>query len=311
MKTSLKKAAATTALVGGGLVLWTAATAAAATAMVPADGAFVDVPGGRLHYVDTGGPGPVAVMLHGLYGQLRNFSYALADELSGYRLILVDRPGWGYSTVTGTQPTVEEQARMVADLIDALGLTRPLLVGHSMGGAVALALALNHPAKVRAVALIAPLTQPMREMPAILRTPPAPAPLRGLAAWTTAVPFLTLTGGAMAKHVFSPDPVPGDFGTHGGGALALRPSSYEAGTFELHDANRSMKAMTPRYGDITTPVAILYGRDDKLLDPALQGTRTAGEIPGATLKMIAGGHMIPVTHPAETAAWLREVATRA
>jgi pimeloyl-ACP methyl ester carboxylesterase len=306
---TLKTAAATTALIGGALALWTALAAGTADAMVPADGAFVDVPGGRLHYVDTGGTGPVIVMLHGLYGQLRNFSYALADRLrNDHRLILVDRPGWGHSIVEGGQPPIERQAAMIADLIDTLGLDRPLLVGHSMGGAVALAVALDHAAKVRGIALIAPLTQPMRELPAVFRGNVPPPALGGLAAWTIAVPMTTLTGALVAKKIFAPDPVPGDFGTRGGGMLALRPSAYEAGAFELRDANRALRGLVPRYGSITVPVAILYGRDDQLLDPAWQGERTAAAIPGATLTQIAGGHMLPVTWPAETAAWLRDVA---
>lgn len=305
MKDTWKKAAATTALVGGGLALWTALAAGASEALVPADGDFVDIPGGRLHYVDTGGDGPVVVLLHGLYGQLRNFSYALGAELADHRLILVDRPGWGHSSVDGTHPTIETQARMVADLIDALGLDRPLLAGHSMGGAVALSIALDYAAKVRGVALIAPLTQMMDHMPPIFRGKAPPAPLRGLAAWTVGIPLTTLTGPVVSKHVFAPDPVPMDFGTRGGGLTALRPSSYQAGAAELGDANRALAGMVPRYGGIAIPVAILYGDDDHLLDPDTHGTITAAAIPGATLRRIGGGHMIPVTHPAETAAWLR------
>ncbi|MEP9401336.1 alpha/beta hydrolase [Sphingomonas sp. VNH70] len=309
MTNKLRKTAVTTALIGGVLVGWTAIAAVAADAMVPPDGRFVDVPGGRLHYVDTGGDGPVIVMLHGLYGQLRNFSYALTAELErDHRLILIDRPGWGHSTVEGTQPPIEVQARMIADAIDALGLDRPLLVGHSMGGAVALALALDHPAKIGGVALIAPLTRPLAALPAVFTGKAPPAPLRALAAWTIATPLSSLTGLLVAKKIFAPDAVPGDFGTRGGGMASLRPSAYEAGAFEIHAANPSLEAMVPRYGVLAKPVAILYGRDDNLLDPLLHGEATAAAIPAATLTTIAGGHMLPVTHPGEVARWLRPLA---
>ena len=308
MEDTLKKAATTTAWVGGALALWTTLAAGASEMLVPADGDFVDVPGARLHYVDTGGDGPAILLLHGIYGQLRNFTYALTDQLKDHRLIVVDRPGWGHSTVEGEHPTIETQARMVADLIDALGLDRPLLVGHSMGGAVALAMAVNQPAKIRGVALIAPLTQRVTEMPGVFRGKAPPAAVRGLAAWTVGVPLTTLTGPAVSKQVFAPDAVPMDFGTRGGGLAALRPSSFEAGAVELRDANRALSTMIPRYGAIKLPVVILYGRDDELLDPHSQGDVTAGEIPGAVLTKIGGGHMIPVTHPAETAAWLRTAA---
>lgn len=298
-------------LLGSGLVLWSALAARGAEAMVPADGTFVDVPGARLHYVDTGGDGPVIVMMHGLYGQLRNFSYALTRALQGdYRLILVDRPGWGHSTVTAReQPTIPQQAGMIAAMIDALSLDKPLLVGHSMGGAVALSVALDHADCIRGLALIAPLTRPIDDLPPALKGRAAPAGLRGLVAWTLAVPIGSFTAPAAAKRIFAPDPVPRDFAVRGGGALALRPKSYSAGSFELHDANRALDTMVPRYGAITLPVAILYGRDDRLLDPASQGQRTADAIPGAAMTTIEGGHMVPVTWPVETAAWLRRVAT--
>ncbi|KQM57955.1 lactone esterase [Sphingomonas sp. Leaf16] len=305
----MKKAATTTALIGGALALWTALAASAAEALVPADGEFVDVPGARLHYVDTGGDGPPIVLLHGIYGQLRNFTYALTGQLADHRLIVVDRPGWGHSAVEGDHPTIETQARMIADLIDALGLDRPLLVGHSMGGAVALAMALNQPSKIRGLALIAPLTQRMTAMPPMFRGKAPPAAIRGLAAWTVGIPLTTLTGPVVSKQVFAPDPVPADFGTRGGGLIALRPSSFQAGAAELTDANRALATMVPRYGAIRLPVAILYGQGDELLDPVRQGEVTTGEIPGATLTMIGGGHMIPVTHAADTAAWLRTAAT--
>ena len=68
-----------------------------AQAAVPADGHFVRVNGKRVHYRDEGS-GPTIVMIHGLAGQMRNFSYALLDKLaSDHRVILIDRPGSGYS----------------------------------------------------------------------------------------------------------------------------------------------------------------------------------------------------------------------
>jgi pimeloyl-ACP methyl ester carboxylesterase len=294
---------------GLGLAGWSAYVASKAEEMVPADGSFADVAGARLHYVDKG-EGPPIVMVHGLMGQLRNFSHSLSDRLArDHRVVLVDRPGWGHSSIEGPRPGIMAQARMIAELIEQLGLEKPLLVGHSMGGAVSLALASERPELVRGLALIAPLSQVVTEVPTAFAGLLAPAPLRPVMAWLAAVPVGMLTGPKVAQAIFAPDPVPADFGTRGGGALALRPKSYMAGSFELQHAPIDMATLVPRYGALRVPVHILYGRQDNVLDPALNGERTAAAIPGATLELVDGGHMLPVTHAEATEAWLRRVLT--
>lgn len=295
-----------TGTLGAGLALWSAVAARGAEKMVPPDGEFVDVEGARIHYIDRGS-GPVILLVHGLMGQLRNFSYALVDLLAkDYRVIAIDRPGWGYSTYTGAKrPGIVEQARIVTRFADALGLEQPLLVGHSLGGAVALAAGLTDPERFSALALIAPLTQPMDAPPPQFNGLMAPPALRGLTSWTVATPAAILTGAATASAIFAPDPVPADFPVRGGGALAVRPASYRAGSFEVVAASQEMAELAPRYGSMRLPVHILYGRGDAVLDPVLHGERTAAAIPGAQLTQMDGGHMLPVTYPQETADFLR------
>src|SRR5262245_21622381 len=156
----------------GGLVWFTARTARKVEAALPPRGRFIAIGGERMHYVDTGGAGPAIVMIHGLAGNLLHFDYALAGRLAGeFRLILVDRPGSGHSTrAAGANASLTAQADAIAKLIGALGLTRPLVVGHSLGGAVALALALDHPDCVGGLALIAPLTHAQEEVSPVFRT---------------------------------------------------------------------------------------------------------------------------------------------
>jgi pimeloyl-ACP methyl ester carboxylesterase len=295
-----------TGTLGAGLALWSAVAAKGAEKMVPPDGAFIDVEGARIHYIDRGG-GPVILLVHGLMGQLRNFSYALVDLLArDHRVIAIDRPGWGYSTFTGPQrPGIAEQARIVTRFADVLALDKPLLVGHSLGGAVALAAGIAAPERFSGLALIAPLTQPMDTPPPQFNGLMAPPALRGVTSWTVAAPAAILTGAATAAAIFAPDPVPADFPIRGGGALAVRPASYRAGSFELAMASDEMAALAPRYGAIKLPVHILYGRGDAVLDPTLHGERTAAAIPGAQLQLMDGGHMLPVTYPKETADFLR------
>lgn len=290
---------------------WSAYVGRKVEEAVPPDGSFADVPGARLHFLDIRPDtekGPPIVMLHGLMGQMRNFSHSLAGRLAeDHRVILIDRPGWGYSKLTGPRAGVAGQAEMIAALIEQLGLEKPLLVGHSMGGAVSLALALDHPELVRGLALIAPYTQPVDRPPDVFKGLVVPKGLRGPLAWTVAVPIAMRTGKLKSAQVFSPDPVPADFGTRGGGVLTVRPTSFLQGTFEIGVGKTDMERLMARYGEIAVPVAILYGRQDALLDPELHGTKTAAAIRGGTVEMIDGGHMLPVAHAAETETWLRGV----
>ncbi|MDB5705518.1 MAG: Beta-ketoadipate enol-lactone hydrolase [Sphingomonas bacterium] len=303
-------AAAAAALIAG-LAAFSHLAARRIERQVPVDGQFATIDGIRLHYTDRG-HGPAIVMIHGLGGQMRNFGYALTDLLvADHRVILVDRPGSGYSAAAPSA-AIPDQARLVTGLIDALDLEKPLVVGHSLGGAVALALALDHPAKVGGLALISPLTQVQEQVPAAFRGIAIGSPaLRRAIAWTIATPLGMLSGRRGAIAVFAPEAAPDDFGTKGGGALVLRPGSFHAASTDLAAARASMPALVARYADLAVPVAILFGREDAILDPELHGAKIAGDVPRIELTLIPGGHMIPVTAAETVADWIRDRVTPA
>ena len=93
-------------------------------------------------------------------------------------------------------------------------------------------------------------------------------------------------------------------------ALAARPSSFFAASSELVNLNAELAGMVARYPGLSLPVGILYGRDDQILSPALQGEATASQIPDCQMKVMPGGHMIPVTAPILVAEWIRQQAAR-
>jgi pimeloyl-ACP methyl ester carboxylesterase len=294
------------AVSGIGLSLYSSRVARRAEELVPAEGRFLDVAGARLHYVDVGS-GPAIVMVHGLGGQLRNFSYALVDLLKDdFRVIVVDRPGSGYSTPTGAMPSIVGQGAIIADFIEKLGLDRPLLVGHSLGGAISLAVGLDRPHLVRALALIAPLTQPLEKVPESFRgLARIPAGARLAFAQVLGTPLSRLTSAKTLEGIFAPEAVPEDFVTRGGGALSVRPIAIAAAAADLAGANDDVTVMAGRYAGIDVPTRILFGRQDAILDPAWNGHRTAAVIPDAKIDTIEGGHMIPITAPEACARFVR------
>ncbi|MCM2562162.1 alpha/beta hydrolase [Lutimaribacter sp. EGI FJ00015] len=287
------------ALTVAGLVWFTWNTKRKVEAAVPPRGQFIEISTGRLHYVDKG-QGPAIVMVHGLGAQLGNFDYALVDALAEtHRCIAIDRPGMGWSErPEGAAANPRAQAGYVAEVIDKLGLDRPLIVGHSLGGAIGVCLALDHPEKIRGLALLAPLT----------RGGDAPSPafaslgirsplMRKIAAWTLATPMGMRSTDLVFDLVFGPDRVPADYGTKGGGLLGLRPGSFVATSRDYVASMTDIKWMRAGYAEMPVPMAVLFGEDDRILSAETQGRKLVAEHPAITLELIAGGHMLPLTRP--------------
>lgn len=305
--TALLVGLAVLALAAAGLALFTYEIARRVRRGLPPRGRFVEVGGQRIHYVDRG-RGPAIVMVHGLSGQLGNFAHSLAGRLtSEFRVVLIDRPGSGWSTrAPGAPAGLKAQAETIVAVIRALGLERPLLVGHSLGGAVALAVGLDHPEVVRGLALIAPLTHPQDEIPEPFRLLAVRSPaISRLVAWTLATPLAMLRRRVILDYVFGPDTPPPDFGTRGGALLGLRPESFRNASRDMFAAHAEIGAMVARYPGLTIPVAILYGTGDRILDHRRHGEAMRERVAGLALELIEGGHMLPITAPDAAAAFVR------
>lgn len=279
---------------------------------VPPQGRFLDLDGQRLHYVDAG-DGPPLVLIHGLAGQLGNFTHSLVDRLTGdFRVIAFDRPGSGYSTRAADSPAgLAAQAATIARAMRALGATPAVIVGHSLGGAVALAIALDSPDAARALVLLSPLTHPVATPPLLFRSLAIRSPwLRRCFAWTLATPFGLLGCDWGARQVFAPERPAADFSTAGGGLLSLRPRNIVASSTDMMALNDDLPDMVRRYPTLCVPVGILYGRGDPILDWRAQGEAMKAEVPGLELDVVDGGHMLPVTAPDTGAAFIRRIAAK-
>ena len=277
---------------------------------VPRDGERIAVAGTTLHVVDRG-EGPPIVMIHGLMGQMRNFAPALVDRLTeAHRVVLVDRPGAGYSDpLPSGANTIAAQATLIAGLIDYLELDEPTVVGHSLGGAVALAVALDHPERVGALALIAPASRPKREAGSAFGAVGIGFdPLRHALSLSAATPFGLAVFNRSAEAIFAPEPLAPDFATTGGGLLSIRPTSYFAAGNDLEALHDALPGMTERYATLDTPVHILFGKDDPIVEPRWNGAFLRDMVPNATLTEIEGGHMIVYTAPGQVAEWFSDIA---
>ncbi|MEN3277758.1 MAG: hypothetical protein V7631_3548 [Massilia sp.] len=299
-----------------GLAWFTHRTSRRIEGFLPPKGRFVDVPGARLHvreFGNGGEAGPALLLVHGLGGNMAHFDYGVAEELAKrFRVVAVDRPGCGHSLRDAQAAAdVSAQAGALAALIDKLGLERPTVAGHSMGGAVALALALEHPGLLGALALVAPLTRAPEAAPAVFKgLTIASKPLRTLFAYTLATPAGIYGSGKILEAVFAPEAAPRDFAVKGGGLLGLRPGPFLAASGDMQAVPAHLPALERRYGELTLPIGVLYGREDAILDWRANGQALADRLPGVRLELVDGGHMLPVTQPALTAAFIERTAAR-
>lgn len=280
-----------------------------AETLVPPVGQFQPVPGGQIHYVEMGPvEAPPLVLIHGLSGQLQHFTYALADLLaSDFRLLILDRPGCGYSTRDHDHLAVlPEQARMIQAFLDIRNVKQPILCGHSLGGAVALAMALDAPDKIRGLALLAPLTHPAADAGTFKGLIVHSPMMRRLMAQTVAIPAAQRTAADVLQQVFAPNPCPEDFLVRAGAVLGLRPKSFVTASADATLAGGGIALQSARYAsELKTPGAVLFGEADAVLNPHENGPTMTPY--GLRCETEAGqGHMLPITAPMRCNQFIRD-----
>ncbi len=296
-----------------GLLMFASFSNKKAEQYLPSVGRFVQLGNTRLHYLDQGS-GPTVVLIHGLAGNLQNFTYGVAKPLSQhFRVLTVDRPGCGYSTrENGADASLQAQADTIVSLLDHLNIESAVFVGHSLGGAISLAAAQRHPNKVKALALIAPLTHaPDKPSPAFKALDIQSAAVRKVVAWTLAVPGSLFKISKTLKIIFGPEKAPADFAIRGGGILSLKPQTFIAASSDLQNVRWSMPEIEAAYASMTTPVSVLYGREDRILSSKLNGEELPQRIRGAQVTLVSGGHMLPVTQAELTTQFIQDVAGKA
>jgi pimeloyl-ACP methyl ester carboxylesterase len=258
---------------------------------------FVNAGKLRLHYVEKGSGRPV-VLIHGNAGDVRDFDFGTLDLLArSYRVIAVDLPGHGRSKMAREKGTVQEQAVILHQAVTALGLKNPILVGHSWGGAIALAYSLLYPHETSALVLLAPAAYPDRryDTPAgfLLRVP--------LLSDVCLILFKPILGRRLLKQslkqAFSPDPVPPEY------FKLVAPVWLERKhlkAFIKHDEmiNPSLRELSPRYQQINERVIIVTGDSDLAVSPKENAFNLHKAIEKSELVVIPrAGHQIPQKHP--------------
>jgi pimeloyl-ACP methyl ester carboxylesterase len=307
-KATLGGLAAVSAIALAGAALIVNRRAVRAEKMHPPKGSFVSAAGIRLHYVEQGKGRPV-VFLHGNGMMVEDMLISgLVDAAAdrSFRAIAVDRPGFGHSErPRGTGWTAAAQAELLPRVFALLGIDRPIVVGHSLGTLVALALALNHPDQVSGLVLASGYYYPTARADVVLASPPATPILGDLLCYTVAPLMGEVMAPRMVAKMFSPQPVPAQFEKAFPFGLMLRPSQIRASTKDATHTIPDASWMAGRYPELSCPVAILAGDADAVVDLKAQAQRLHAAVPGSMLDVFAGtGHM---THHADPVRVVRAI----
>ena len=258
----------------------------------PPAGRFVEVAGGRLHVLELGpADAPAVVLLHGASGNLADMRVALGDRLAArYRVILVDRPGHGWSDRPGgsADASPARQAALIHQALERIGVTRAILVGHSWSGALATAYALAYPEGVAGLVLLAPVTHPWPGGVGWYN-PILTARLVGpLFARTVALPLGKLLIGPGVQVVFAPQQPPADYRERAAVELVLRPAELIANAEDLNDLKAFITAQAPNYGAIRTPAVVITGDADTIVSPRIHAEAIAAVLPRGKLIVLPG-----------------------
>lgn len=260
----------------------------------PAGSVVVD--GARLCYEEAGA-GPPVVLVHGLLDSTKDFTALTALLARRYHVVAFDRPGSGYSGLPARDGhSTIDQARLLHEAAARLGLVRLVVVGYSLGAAVALGWAQAYPDDVAAVVTVAghvlPYRLPASRLAQLLRLPV----LGRLACGTLAVPLGYPIGRQLLRWACFPQPLPRSY-ADAALAVALRPTPLRSATEDLERTTADLREIAAAYHSLEAPVVIVVGRHDAIA-PYGESAALHRRLGRSRLTVIDdGGHALHVTHP--------------
>lgn len=276
---------------------------------------FITVDGTRLRYLESGAGTPV-VLLHGNGSMIEDFvcSGVMDHAASRFRFIAFDRPGFGYSERPGGRAWgPSEQAKLLLNALARLGVERPIVVGHSWGTLVALAMALERPEEVAGLVLMSGYYYPVPRASSIMAS--------------SAFPFTSevlqyavrrLMAPETLRRVFAPCIVPARFKRAYPLALATRVSQMKTVDEEAAGLVHAARTLYRAYPNVSVPVHLIAGSDDRIVDTELHSARLHQELGNSTFHRVPGrGHMVhhaapeKVVSAIDSISWVRRGMLRA
>lgn len=310
-------------LTGCGVLLDGPATRreALAETRFPPGGEMIELTGGRRVHAVIAGDGPDLILIHGASGNTRDFTFSFMERLTDrYRVVAFDRPGLGHTgrasdsfggPFNTSAESVAEQAAMLKEAADIIGVRAPIVLGQSYGGAVALSWALNYDPS--AVVIVSGTSHPwpggrlgiMYDLAA-----------GGVSGAGLAPVITTFARRGLIEHItadiFDPQDVPEGYLDYVGADLSLRREALWANARQVYGLWDDLSKMAPRYPALDLPIEIVHGKDDAIVPFDQHGRRLVQDVPSASATLLDGvGHMPHHAAPDAVEAAIDRAATRA
>lgn len=254
-------------------------------------GRLLEVNGETLHYVDEG-MGPPVVLIHGFGGHTYSYRSLIPELARDHRVVALDLLGFGYSERTrDADYSHEAQARRVVGLMEALGIGRASLVGHSMGGEIAMRVAASHPQRVERLALVASVSGDR-----IPTLPPTPL----------IKPFLHLFSEVLGRRMLRRSYFDKTRATDEVWEAYRRPSTIRGSMDGLYRMMKHTRRDPPiHFSNITAPVLLMSAEYERII-PGWMSRRLRERFPTAETALMAdAGHVLLEERSAECCAILR------
>jgi pimeloyl-ACP methyl ester carboxylesterase len=263
----------------------------------PPNGQFLEVDGVRLHYVERGTGRPL-VLLHGNGSMIQDFESSGLIHLAAkrYRVIVFDRPGFGHTNrPRNVVWTPTAQAELINSALGQLGISEAIVLGHSWGASVAVALGLKYPKLVQGLVLVSGYYYPTLRFDVVALSGPA-VPLVGDVLRYTLSPILSrLMWPLLMAKIFGPRPMPKKFEGFPK-EMALRPSQIRASAAESALMIPDAFHFRNDYANLNMSVTIVAGEEDRLIDIDAQSSRLHSDVPWSKFHRVPGsGHMVHQT----------------
>ena len=304
------------------VVQWRAASRErAAELLYPPEGDILDIGGVAVHVV-TMGAGPDLVLLHGASGNTRDMTFGFAQELAeNYRVIIFDRPALGWTGHVAPQfsriwprraESPFEQAALLQKAARQIGVSNPIVMGQSYGGAVGWAWALTAPDDTAALVSVAGVANPWPGTLSFLHR--ANSTVAGAA---FLVPLLTAfapqaTVKDTLASIYAPQSPPDGYLEHVGAGLTLRRKTLRGNARQVTSLRPHIVDISNRYHELRMPVEIVHGDADTIVPLDVHSITLPDQIKGANLTILKGaGHMPHHTHRSDVIAAIDRAASRA
>lgn len=270
-------------------------TTAAGTLAPP--GAFVGADGTRVHYVRLGA-GPPVIYIHGAKSSVYDLLLSIGDRLAErHTAVAFDRPGAGFSDRphdAGNTP--QAQAAVLRAAAAELGLERPVLIGHSLGAAVAMAWAMDAPTEVAAVVTLGGYLLPLGGLPGwVVNVMRSRATLRAVGRIGRSFVGRPLVDRAL-RRAFHPGVVPPEYAELTP-AIALDDARLLSDGEDRKSAVAGLRRLQTRYPLLDVPVVVVVGMQDRIVPPAVSEQVHAMLPRSELVRLPDAGHMPQFTQP--------------